>query len=216
MYVLANLVFILAVQQMVAAPTIEAPAIAVSPEHIAPLQSGEPAPSFVVRSATGAPFEFNPDALDRPVLIIAFRGGWCPYCNMHLSELRTVVPQIKAMGIDVLFLSGDRPELLYSSLAADTQDDIADLDYQIYSDADAAAATAFGIAFEVDEKTVKRRREKGDDIADSSILNRGILPVPAVFAIDRSGVIRFVFAEADHRIRLPADDLLAVGSGLVQ
>ena len=35
---------------------------------------------------------------------------------MHLSELRHVVPEIRALGVDVLFLSGDRPELLYDSL----------------------------------------------------------------------------------------------------
>ena len=115
------------------------------------LQTGQQAPAFVVRSADDKSFAFNPKVLARPVVIVTFRGGWCPYCNMHLSELRTVVPEISAMGIDVLFLSGDRPELLYASLAADTQEAIADLDYRIYSDADAQAAIAFGIAFRPSE-----------------------------------------------------------------
>ena len=63
--------------------------IADSAQQIEPLRTGQQAPSFVVRSADNEEFDFDPESLVRPVVIIAFRGGWCPYCNMHLSELRT-------------------------------------------------------------------------------------------------------------------------------
>jgi len=35
------------------------------------------------------------------------------------------------------------------------------------------------------------------------------LPVPAVFAIDRQGEIQFAHTNADYKVRLPADELLA-------
>jgi len=190
--------------------------VADSAQQTKPLQTGQQAPAFVVRSAHDKSFAFNPESLARPVVIVTFRGGWCPYCNMHLSELRTVVPEISAMGIDVLFLSGDRPELLYASLAANTQEAIADLDYRIYSDADAQAAIALGIAFRASDRTINRRHDKGQDIGESSMERYGVLPVPAVFAIDQSGVIRFSFVEANYKVRLPADELLAIAKELVQ
>ncbi len=190
--------------------------LAESAQQIEPLQIGQQAPAFVVRTAENEEFAFDPNSLTRPVVIITFRGGWCPYCNMHLSELRTVVPEISAMGIDVLFLSGDRPELLYASLAANTQEAIADLDYRIYSDADAQAAIALGVAFRASDRTVSRRHDKGQDIGESSMERHGVLPVPAVFAIDQSGVIRFSFVEANYKVRLPADELLAIAKELVQ
>ncbi|MGI9271773.1 MAG: peroxiredoxin-like family protein [Woeseiaceae bacterium] len=191
-------------------------AIAESADLVSPLKTGEPAPSFFVRAADGSEFYFDPDALARPAVIITFRGGWCPFCNMHLSELRTVVPEIAAMDVDVLFLSGDRPEMLYASLAADTQEDIADLDYKIYSDADAQAAIALGIAFKASDRTINRRLEKGQDIADSSMIAHGALPVPAVYAIDTKGMIRFDFVEANYKVRLPSDELLAVAKELAE
>lgn len=190
--------------------------IADAPELVAPLQVGERAPTFTVLSVDNEKFAFDPAALDKPTVIITFRGGWCPYCNLHLSELHKVIPQISAMGVDVLFLSGDRPELLYASLAADTRDAIAGLDYRIYSDANADAAIALGIAFQAEATTINRRLEKGEDIRESSMLKRGVLPVPAVFVIDRSGIIRYSFAEANYKVRLPADTLLAVVQELVQ
>ena len=190
--------------------------IAESADLTTPLKSGEQAPAFVVLDADGNEFSFDPNALDRPVVLITFRGGWCPFCNMHLSELRTVVPEIAALGVDVMFLSGDRPEMLYASLAADTQETIADLDYKIYSDADAQAAIALGIAFKASDRTINRRLDKGQDIEDSSMLQHGILPVPAVYAIDTSGMIRFDFVEPNYKVRLPSEELLTVAKELAE
>ena len=44
----------------------------------------------------------------------------------------------------------------------------------------------------------------------------GVLPVPAVYAIGTDGVIAFAFADPDYKVRLPADELLAVSKELVQ
>jgi peroxiredoxin len=191
-------------------------AVAESAELVRPLQVGQSAPKFVVQTVDSEPFVFDPEALQRPALIVTFRGGWCPFCNMHLSELRTVMPKIQELGVDVLFLSGDRPEMLYQSLKGETQADIAGLGYQILSDADAQAAIAFGIAFKASQGTIDGRLSKGQDIAESSMLRHGVLPVPAVFAVDSEGTIAFTFVEADYKVRLPADDLLAVATEIVQ
>ena len=183
--------------------------VAESADLINPLRAGDNAPRFVVETVAGEPFDFNPQELQRPVVLLAFRGGWCPFCNAYLSEMRHVIPEIREMGLDVLFLSGDRAEMLFSSLTWETQADIAELDYTILSDADAQAAIALGIAFRASGRTISRRREKGQNISESSMLKHGVLPVPAVFAIDQSGIIRFAYTNADYRIRLPANELLA-------
>ena len=184
--------------------------VAASAAQIQPLRSGQGAPGFVVETVSGKPFRFEPDGLERPVILISFRGGWCPYCNMHLSELRHVLPQINDMGIDVMFLSGDRPELLYESLDEDTLADIDGLAYRIYSDAKAGAAMALGIAFRAADRTIESRRSKGQDIGGSSMELHGVLPVPSVFAVDAQGVIRFAYTNADYKVRLSADELLDV------
>jgi len=184
--------------------------IAATAEMIRPLGVGERAPQFVVRTVDNESLVFNPRELQRPVVVISFRGGWCPFCNMHLSELKDVVAEIDALGVDVLFLSGDRPELLYQSLELETREAIADLNYTILSDADAQAAIAFGIAFKASQKTIDRRKEESQDIVDSSMLKHGVLPVPSVFAIEKNGVIAFAYSNPNYKIRLPAAELLQV------
>lgn len=183
--------------------------IAESADLIEPLEKGDRAPRFVVATVDGETFDFDPQNLERPVVLLTFRGGWCPFCNMYLSEMRHTIPQIRELGVDVLFLSGDRSELLYESLQQETQDDIAGLDYTILSDANAQAAIALGIAFKASQRTINGRRNKDQDIDGSSMLNHGVLPVPAVFAIDKQGEIRFAYTNADYKVRLPADELLA-------
>ncbi|MDH3439820.1 MAG: AhpC/TSA family protein [Gammaproteobacteria bacterium] len=186
--------------------------IAPSAAEVDPVKAGEMAPKFTVRTVDDEPYVFDPKNLDAPTVIVTFRGGWCPYCNLHLSELKDVVPELKAKGVDVLFLSGDRPEILYNSLKQETQEDIDGMGYTILSDADIDAAKALRIAFRQEQATIDRYENNGMDIAGSSMKNFGVLPVPAVYVIDSNGMVTFSFVEADYKVRLPAADLLAAAS----
>ena len=52
----------------------------------------------------------------KPTVVLFYRGGWCPYCNAQLSDLHLVEPKLRRSGFEIVFLSSDRPELLYSGL----------------------------------------------------------------------------------------------------
>jgi len=188
--------------------------IAASASEINPVKTGEMAPRFTVRTVDDEPFIFDPENLDAPTILITFRGGWCPYCNLHLSELRNVIPELQAKGINVYFLSGDRPELLYASLKMETQNAIDGLGYTILSDAKIEAALALGIAFKVADDSVSRMEDRGTDLGESSMVNFQALPVPAVYMIDTSGKVVYSFVEADYKVRLPAQDLLDAAKAL--
>jgi peroxiredoxin len=125
---------------------------------------------------------------------------------MHLSELRHVIPELKEKGFDVLFLSNDRPELLYESLKKETQEAIDGLDYVILSDADINAARAFGTAFTVADRLVDYLDDKGRDYDESSISKYRALAV-SVYVIDASGEISFVYANPNYKVRLSAEAL---------
>lgn len=186
-----------------------------SAEETTPLKSGDRAPAFTVFTVANEPFYFDPENLERPTILISFRGGWCPYCNLHLSELRAVIPDLREHGFDILFLSNDRPELLYASLETETQERIDGLDYVILSDANLNAAVALGTAFKTGKTLTDALDRKNRDYQGSSIGLHSALAVPAVFVVDRSGTIVFDFVNADYKIRLPAADLLAAANELM-
>jgi peroxiredoxin len=177
-------------------------AVPTDPTKVTPVAVGERAPRFTAREVDGRPFTFNPSSLPAPVIIIFYRGGWCPYCNMHLQDLRSVEPTIVAMGYTVLFLSTDRPALLYSSLQEP-------VNYHILSDSSMQAARAFKVAYRLDDKTVEKMLSLGVDLKAVQGTDTRELPVPSMFIIDRSGVIRFRHYDANYRVRLDAASVLA-------
>ena len=181
-----------------------------SADDIKPLKSGDAAPAFTVRTVDDEPYVFDPNNLSRPAILISFRGGWCPYCNLHLSELRNVIPELKASGYDVLFLSGDAPAELYAGLQQETKEDIAGLDYVILSDAKTEAARAFGTVFRVSDGIYDYLDRKNYAYAEGSIGRHNALSVPYVYVVDGNGEIVYDFVEPDYKVRLPADELLTI------
>ena len=179
--------------------------IAASAEETNPLPAGGIAPEFTARNADGSEFVFDPGALERPAMLIFYRGGWCPYCNRHLAELRHVVPELEERGMDVYFLSADSPANLASALHGDAEG----LDYTLLSDARLGAAEAFGLAFRVSDDYFRRAKQVGIDLEAASGETHRALPIPAAYVIDTSGMIRFANANPDYTQRLSADELRA-------
>ena len=179
--------------------------IAPSAEQTKPLAAGVEAPAFTARNADGSDFAFDPATLERPVMLIFYRGGWCPYCNRHLAELRHVVPELEKRGMDVYFLSADSPDNLASALHSEAEG----LDYTLLSDARLSAAEAFGLAFRMSDDYYQRSKEYGLDMEEASGETHHALPIPAAYLIDTKGVIRFAHANPNYTQRISADELRA-------
>lgn len=181
-----------------------------SAEEAQPLMAGMQAPAFEVRTADGEPFIFDPAAMDKPVVLTFFRGGWCPYCNLHLSEMRMAESELKELGFEVWFMSIDQPGVLVESL------DDPDIGYTLFSDARISATRAFGLAFRVDDSTVERYQGFGIDLEAASGEDHHVLPVPATFVIGRDGIITFAYANPSYDIRLSPEVLLAAANAYKQ
>ncbi len=61
------------------------------------------APMFEGVTADGKVRSFTPSGFLQPTIVIFYRGGWCPYCNMQLSDMRLVEPQLRAQALRSCF-----------------------------------------------------------------------------------------------------------------
>lgn len=174
-----------------------------SAEDVQPLLVGMKAPVFTVRDANNEIFRYDAAKQARPVVLTFFRGGWCPYCNLHLSELRLAEEKLRDMGFDIWFISIDKPELLLESL------DDPDIGYTIYSDSSLSATRAFGLAFRVDDELNEKYLGYGIDLERASGEDHHVLPAPATYIIGTDGVINFAYINPDYKVRLHPDILLA-------
>ena len=178
-------------------------AIHAEASQVQPLMAGMMAPDFMVRDAEGREIRYSAGEQDRPVVLTFYRGGWCPYCNLHLSELRLVEEQLGEMGYDIWFISIDKPELLLQSL------DEPDIGYTIYSDSSLSATRAFGLAFKVDDALVEKYLTFDIDLEKASGESHHVLPAPATYIIGLDGIISFAYVNPDYKVRLHPDVLMA-------
>lgn len=181
-------------------------AIHASAELAQPLMPGMMAPEFTVLDPAGMPVQFDPGKLDNPVIITFYRGGWCPYCNLHLAEMRHAEEKVKEMGYDIWFISVDQPSVLEASLKEP------DLEYRVLSDSDLVATRAFGIAFRLPDDLVEKYLEYDIDIEGASGRDHHVLPVPSTFIIGTDGVIKFAYSNPNYKVRLAPEILEAAAS----
>ncbi|MDB4453409.1 peroxiredoxin family protein [Pseudomonadales bacterium] len=144
------------------------------------LQVGESAPDFSSVDAEGNTITLSSFQPKQPVLLVFYRGNWCPFCVSHLDDIQNLFPTLKAQGIQLLAISPD--------LAADSQELAAKFDqpYVFVSDQDLTIANAYGVQ------------------RDESI------PHPAVVLINAEGNVVWFFAGENYRQRPSAAQLQQV------
>ena len=137
-------------------------ALTLSAMELRPLMIGQPIPDTELKTAAGKAFDLQAAVQEQPVVLIFYRGGWCPFCNAHLGQLQEAAPQLRELGYQIIGISPDRPEELQKSLEKGS------LSYTLLSDSSMAAAKAFGIAFEVDAPMLKKLASYNIDIEAAS------------------------------------------------
>jgi peroxiredoxin len=155
-----------------------------------------------LKNIEGIRFNLNKAFNEKPTILIFYRGGWCPYCNAHFSKIKTVEKELMEIGFQIIAISPDNPEHLRKTI------DKHNMNYLLLSDSKMQAAKAFGLDFKVDEVTLFKYKTVGIDLEKASGENHKMLPVPSIFIIDTSGIIKFKYSNPDYKVRIEPDVLL--------
>lgn len=145
-------------------------------ERFEPTRVGVPAPDFLLPDAVGGwfrPFEnLGPVGL----VVVFYRGHWCPYCRRYLAKLQANLSRIAAAGAKLVAISPE-PPATSAALSAELG-----LTFPLLSDADGQVINRFGTR--------------------NGYLGGGsVLPHPSVFVIDNQGVIRFRSVDRNYKKR---------------
>ena len=178
--------------------------VAASAAETKPLTVGAAVPSATLRTIDGKPVALKDALGGKKTVLVFYRGGWCPFCNLQMQDLQARAEELKGMGYQVVAVSPDRPEELKKSLAKNK------IEYTLLSDSKAEAIRKFGLAFRVEDALVaKYKNDYKIDLEASSGEAHHILPVPAVFLVRPEGTIAYAFSNPDYKVRLNGDDLVA-------
>ncbi len=171
------------------------------PEDISPLLVGEMIPTTILADIAGKPFDLNAAFGSKQTILIFYRGGWCPFCIKHLAEIQKIEKDLSKAGWQVLAVSPDSPENLKNTTEKQA------LSLQLLSDADMQFAKNLGIAFKGAYGKMLVEKSGGKNIDQ-------LLPVPALFVIDKKGIIRFEHINPDFKDRISSALLLSVANTL--
>jgi len=160
------------------------------------LKVGDSIPDVTLRTVEDKEVRLRKLVADKPAVLVFYRGGWCPFCNMHLQSLSSIKDDLAKEGVQLIAISMDQPSKLRETMQKDK------LDYTLLSDSDASAVNAFGISFKVSDATLEKMKTHGVDLDAATGNSDHILPHPAVFVVKTTGIIRFAHVNPDFKVRL--------------
>ena len=87
-------------------------AIAPSADTVTPLLNGMRVPDVTVKTVDGDPVSLRAIVMQKPTLILFYRGGWCPYCNRQLAGIKNIEADLTKLGYQILAISPQSGEQL--------------------------------------------------------------------------------------------------------
>lgn len=144
------------------------------------LAPGDLAPDFTLPSADGEDISLSDYRGKQHVLLLFYRGSWCPYCVSQLADIQNILPKLASHNVQLLAVSRDK-DTKSAKLAEHF-----DQPYLFLSDRKLNVAESYGI---------KRNM---------------FLSHPAVFLVDTEGTVRWYYANSDKKMRPSPAQLMRV------
>lgn len=172
---------------------------------IAPgLAVGDRAPVFALPDARGNQVSLADRLASGPVVLVFYRGEWCPYCNTYLRALQAILPDIRQKGASLVAISPQTPD---HSLSMTEK---AELEFDVLSDATWQVIRDYRLQFELPKDLQAVHLDVFQlDLRVHNADGTWNLPVPATFVINQQGTIVAADVDTDYRRRMEPSDLLA-------
>jgi peroxiredoxin len=167
------------------------------------LQVGDVALNFTLSNAAGKNVTLYDELKKGTVILMWYRGGWCPYCNMTLHHMQEALPDFKKYNANLLAIS---PEVPDSSITTKEKHNLA---FEVLSDVGNVVAKDYKVVFKLTDD-VANIYENGFGLSDYNGNDKAELPLAATYIIGQDKVIKYAFLDADYRNRAEPQDLIEV------
>jgi len=141
------------------------------------LKAGDIAPNFSLLDAAGNNVSLGDFKNKQAVLLLFYRGDWCPYCMDQLSDYQALLPELEKYNIQLIAISPDDLSSMRNTSRRFGQS------YIFLSDKNLQVTTRYGIG------------------------NSKNLPHPSLFLLDKEGVLLWYYASTDHKVRPSAQQV---------
>ncbi len=141
---------------------------------------GTMAPDFTLAKFGGGTTTLSALRGKKNVVLVFYRGYWCPYCIAQLKEMRMLLSDELRQDTEMLVVSIDDDKGTQTAMSRITADG-QKADFVFLSDPDHAVIARYGVLNPAGSR-------------------RGI-PHPATYVIDKKGMVRWRDIQTDYKIR---------------
>lgn len=182
----------------------ETPAASAPEKAPALIKVGDALPADLsLLDAEGAKVPLSTLHASGPVVVIVYRGGWCPFCTRQMQDWNNRLAEAKALGATVVAVSVEKPEVVRKTIDKER------VGYSLLIDDEAKVSRALGLGvLTFDEAGKAKYKGYGIDLDKVNSTGKWELPYPATLVVDRGGVVRFVEQNEDFRKRPDIDKVM--------
>lgn len=166
------------------------------------LKVGDMAPDFNAKDQNGKTVSLKQALKNGPVVMLFYRGQWCPFCNKQLSRFSDSLSQLTAKGASVLAITPENAENVKKTIEKTKAS------FPVLEDEGLTIMKLYKVNFAVDENTITKYKGYGIDFDKANGSNGANLPVPATYIIGQNGKIKYVFFNTDYRKRASVQEIL--------
>ncbi len=116
----------------------------VSPQRA--IKQGDEAPEFELPNANGKTVALSSLLSAGPVVLTFYRGGWCPYCNLQLRAYQRILPELAALGAQIVAISPEPPDTSLTTAEKNA------LEFEVLSDVTSKAARDYRLLYELSDE----------------------------------------------------------------
>lgn len=176
--------------------------IAIAQQTPKGLAVGEVAPNFKGKDQNGKTITLQTALKKGPVVLLFYRGQWCPYCNRALGQLQDSLMQLTAKNTMVIAVTPEKAESINETIMKTKAS------FSILHDENLKTMKQYDVAYKVDDATNMKLKNYGVDLMKNNGKNGSNLPVPAVYIIHPDGKIVYKFFDADYTHRASVRDIV--------
>ncbi len=168
------------------------------------LSIGDIAPDFTGTNQNGEIISLSESLRKGKVVLIFYRGYWCPICNRYLNQYQDSLDLIVSKGAQIIAVTPEQEEGLKITI------DKIKPGFDIISDKNNKIQKKYDVLFKVTENyTLMIENKLLVNIPRNNGMDEAFLPVPATFVIGKDGKIEYVQFDPNYKNRATVNSILS-------
>jgi peroxiredoxin len=173
------------------------------------LKPGTSVPDFTTHTYAGDEVTLSNLLETGPIMVIFYRGGWCPFCNYQVRQVTQAYDKFQKRNVTPVLISVDETD------GAMLVKEAYDIPFPVLSDSELAAHESFNAVIELDDAHYEKYKGYGIDLETWSGLTHHKMAAPAIFLVSKDNKVLWSHVAMDFKTRPSIDQLLgAIDSSL--